>query len=212
VHLGPIHQAIKIADLEYYQNVTRKDGFYTGDSSYSIAWLALGNRSGADEQFDRAFLYMDGLPGAAPTSKFIVQATQYNPVSECALKSLLVLTSWSGRECDAGSEHLFLLAMCLPSFFFAGTCFTLALACFIPSCLQLLHVPCRFATHHRTLSPCPFVPSPPPHPPPPTHTHTQFNVWKEKAQSGGHINFLTGAGGFLVGLAHSSSCIVVAVY
>ena len=26
-------------------------GFFTGDSSYSIAWLRLGNRTAADEQF-----------------------------------------------------------------------------------------------------------------------------------------------------------------
>eukprot|EP01052_Picozoa_sp_SAG31_P005114 SAG31_NODE_220_length_19925_cov_3.630939_13_plen_219_part_00 len=75
--------------------------FYTGDSSYSIAWLALGNRTGSDAQFGRAFLYMNGLPSADNATR--VEAPQYNP----------------------------------------------------------------------------------------------FNVWKEQARDGNHLNFLTGAGGFL---------------
>eukprot|EP01048_Picozoa_sp_COSAG05_P011434 COSAG05_NODE_1077_length_5955_cov_2.032787_3_plen_105_part_00 len=33
--------------------------FYTGDSAYSIAWLEMGNRSAADDQFDLAFTHMD---------------------------------------------------------------------------------------------------------------------------------------------------------
>ena len=33
--------------------------FYTGDSSNSIAWLEMGNRSAADAQFDLAFTHMD---------------------------------------------------------------------------------------------------------------------------------------------------------
>ena len=78
--------------------ITLKDnGFYTGDSSYSIAWLALGNRTGGDSQFARTFLYLNGLPDGSVTPK------QYNP----------------------------------------------------------------------------------------------FNVWKEAAESGMHLNFITGAGGFL---------------
>jgi hypothetical protein len=32
--------------------------FYTGDSSNSIAWLEMGNRSAADAQFDLAFTAM----------------------------------------------------------------------------------------------------------------------------------------------------------
>ncbi len=31
----------------------------SGDSAYSIAWMALGNRTAADEQFRRAFDHMD---------------------------------------------------------------------------------------------------------------------------------------------------------
>ena len=53
------------------------DGFYTGDSSYSIAWLALGNRTGSDAQFGRAFLYMNGLPSNDSTIRVI--APQDNP-------------------------------------------------------------------------------------------------------------------------------------
>ena len=76
---------------------TNQNGFYTGDSSYAIAWIALGNRTACEAQFLRAFRYMNGLSGTPAT------ATQYNP----------------------------------------------------------------------------------------------FQVFKEREQSGGHINFLTGAGGFL---------------
>lgn len=46
-------------DLNYYAAVTRADGYFTGDSAYSIAWLRLGNRSAADEQFQLAFLHQD---------------------------------------------------------------------------------------------------------------------------------------------------------
>ena len=52
---------------------TNQNGFYTGDSSYAIAWLALGNRTACDAQFLRAFRYMNGLTGTPAT------ATQYNP-------------------------------------------------------------------------------------------------------------------------------------
>ena len=48
-------------DLAYYQEVTLQTGFYTGDSSYSIAWVVRGNRSQSDAQFARAFDYMGGL-------------------------------------------------------------------------------------------------------------------------------------------------------
>lgn len=43
------------ADLMYYENITRTTGFFTGDSIYSIAWLALGNRQAADRQWQAAF-------------------------------------------------------------------------------------------------------------------------------------------------------------
>ena len=92
---------LKVNDLLYWQSHTADNGFYTGDSSYSIAWLALGNRSGSDAQFGRAFLYMNGLPSADNATRVI--APQFNP----------------------------------------------------------------------------------------------FNVWKEQARDGNHLNFLTGAGGFL---------------
>ena len=47
---------LKVNDLLYWESHTKDNGFYTGDSSYSIAWLALGNRTGSDVQFRRAFL------------------------------------------------------------------------------------------------------------------------------------------------------------
>ena len=51
-----------VNDLLYYQSRSSgptTSGFFTGDSSYSIAWLRLGNRTAADEQFGLAFLHMD---------------------------------------------------------------------------------------------------------------------------------------------------------
>lgn len=50
---------IKINDLKYYEPRTRQNGFFTGDSIYSIAWLALGNASAALGQWDAAFAHMD---------------------------------------------------------------------------------------------------------------------------------------------------------
>jgi trehalose/maltose hydrolase-like predicted phosphorylase len=49
-------------DLAFYQGLSSQkttSGFYTGDSAYSIAWLALGNRSAADAQLRLAFEHMD---------------------------------------------------------------------------------------------------------------------------------------------------------
>jgi len=97
LEVSGIDDSVKRGDLLYYESVTNPDGYYTGDSSYSIAWLALGNRTAADAQFARTFLYLNGLPNN------VVVAPHYNP----------------------------------------------------------------------------------------------FNVWKEAATSGKHLNFLTGAGGFL---------------
>lgn len=68
---------LKINDLLYWQSHTADNGFYTGDSSYSIAWLALGNRTGSDAQFGRAFLYMNGLPSADNATRVV--APQFNP-------------------------------------------------------------------------------------------------------------------------------------
>ena len=51
-----------VNDLEYYQSRSSGPttaGFFTGDSSYSIAWLRLGNRTAADLQFGLAFEHMD---------------------------------------------------------------------------------------------------------------------------------------------------------
>eukprot|EP01043_Picozoa_sp_COSAG02_P009181 COSAG02_NODE_307_length_25111_cov_5.306693_21_plen_186_part_00 len=65
---------VKRNDLLYYTAHTDSNGFYTGDSSYAIAWMALGNRTGCDAQFHRAFRYMNGLPGTDAAT-----TTQYNP-------------------------------------------------------------------------------------------------------------------------------------
>ena len=49
-------------DLAFYQQRSSGPttaGFFTGDSSYSIAWLAVGNRSEADVQFAQAFAHLD---------------------------------------------------------------------------------------------------------------------------------------------------------
>jgi hypothetical protein len=75
---------LKINDLLYWQSHTADNGFYTGDSSYSIAWLALGNRTGSDAQFGRAFLYLNGLPSQDNATR--VLAPQFNPfVRDCLL-------------------------------------------------------------------------------------------------------------------------------
>lgn len=55
----PLPSSLAAANLEYYQGVTAADGYFTGDSAYSIAWLRLGNRSAADAQFKTAFLHID---------------------------------------------------------------------------------------------------------------------------------------------------------
>jgi len=51
--------ALQRRNLEFYGGVTRANGYFTGDSAYSIAWLALGNRTAADAQFALAFEHMD---------------------------------------------------------------------------------------------------------------------------------------------------------
>ena len=53
---------VAMNDLLFWQKRSSgpsTSGFYTGDSAYSIAWLQLGNRSAADEQFDLAFKHQD---------------------------------------------------------------------------------------------------------------------------------------------------------
>lgn len=49
-------------DLAFYQERSSgptTSGFFTGDSSYSIAWLAVGNRTQADAQFAQGFAHLD---------------------------------------------------------------------------------------------------------------------------------------------------------
>ena len=57
--LWDIPAQIKRNDLEYYERRTKQNGFFTGDSVYSIAWLALGNATKAKTQWDSAFAHMD---------------------------------------------------------------------------------------------------------------------------------------------------------
>ena len=57
--LWPMPTQVKIDDLTYYEARTRSNGFFTGDSVYSIAWLALGNASAAKKQWESAFAHMD---------------------------------------------------------------------------------------------------------------------------------------------------------
>ena len=52
-------EEIKLNDLKYYEPRTLSNGFFTGDSIYSIAWLALGNTRAALTQWDAAFSHMD---------------------------------------------------------------------------------------------------------------------------------------------------------
>lgn len=55
------HPDIQLAinDLLFWQPKSDNQVFYTGDSSNSIAWLEMGNRTAADAQFDLAFTHMD---------------------------------------------------------------------------------------------------------------------------------------------------------
>ena len=55
----PQDPRLKVSDLLYYEPRTRQNGFFTGDSVYSIAWLALGNTSAAASQWRAAFAHMD---------------------------------------------------------------------------------------------------------------------------------------------------------
>ena len=50
---------LAINDLLFWEPKSDNQVFYTGDSSNSIAWLEMGNRSAADAQFDLAFTHMD---------------------------------------------------------------------------------------------------------------------------------------------------------
>eukprot|EP01029_Cantina_marsupialis_P009033 TRINITY_DN2118_c0_g1_i2.p1 TRINITY_DN2118_c0_g1~~TRINITY_DN2118_c0_g1_i2.p1 ORF type:complete len:769 (+),score=208.04 TRINITY_DN2118_c0_g1_i2:90-2396(+) len=56
----PMNEVIAINDLEYYTSVTDPDGYFTGDSAYSVAWLDRGRRDSADEQMKQADLHMKG--------------------------------------------------------------------------------------------------------------------------------------------------------
>lgn len=55
----PLSATEKRNDLKYYEPRTQQNGFFTGDSIYSIAWLALGNANAALKQWNAAFQHMD---------------------------------------------------------------------------------------------------------------------------------------------------------
>eukprot|EP01138_Halocafeteria_seosinensis_P004773 gb/GECG01004880.1/.p1 GENE.gb/GECG01004880.1/~~gb/GECG01004880.1/.p1 ORF type:complete len:494 (+),score=46.54 gb/GECG01004880.1/:1-1482(+) len=46
-------------DLLYYYPRTRQNGYFTGDSAYSIAWLALGNDTEANDILKAAYAHID---------------------------------------------------------------------------------------------------------------------------------------------------------
>jgi hypothetical protein len=46
-------------DLDYYASKTDFSGMFTGDSSYSVAYLGLGNRTAADAQLSLAFNHIE---------------------------------------------------------------------------------------------------------------------------------------------------------
>jgi protein-glucosylgalactosylhydroxylysine glucosidase len=54
----PMPRQIAINDLLYWQNHTDPNGYFTGDSAYSIAWLALGNLREAAAQWNTSFSHM----------------------------------------------------------------------------------------------------------------------------------------------------------
>lgn len=47
-------------DLSYYQKKTRKNGYFTGDNAYSIAWLAIGEYDKGVTQYRRSFTHIKG--------------------------------------------------------------------------------------------------------------------------------------------------------
>ena len=47
-------------DLDYYESVTAHNGYFTGNSAYGIAWLALGEDERAAAQFFTSFEHMGG--------------------------------------------------------------------------------------------------------------------------------------------------------
>jgi len=60
--LGAVDDDVARRDLLFYQplsSTASTKGYYTGDSAYSISWLALSNRTAADTQFALAFEHMD---------------------------------------------------------------------------------------------------------------------------------------------------------
>eukprot|EP00012_Vannella_robusta_P002130 CAMPEP_0206182492 /NCGR_PEP_ID=MMETSP0166-20121206/94_1 /ASSEMBLY_ACC=CAM_ASM_000260 /TAXON_ID=95228 /ORGANISM="Vannella robusta, Strain DIVA3 518/3/11/1/6" /LENGTH=516 /DNA_ID=CAMNT_0053597205 /DNA_START=330 /DNA_END=1880 /DNA_ORIENTATION=- len=53
-------EAVAHNDLSYYQKKTRKNGYFTGDNAYSIAWLALNEYDSGVQQYRRSFSHIRG--------------------------------------------------------------------------------------------------------------------------------------------------------
>eukprot|EP00003_Mantamonas_plastica_P000431 TRINITY_DN1034_c1_g1_i1.p1 TRINITY_DN1034_c1_g1~~TRINITY_DN1034_c1_g1_i1.p1 ORF type:complete len:240 (+),score=85.10 TRINITY_DN1034_c1_g1_i1:86-721(+) len=51
----PIDPTIAFNDLDYYENKTDPNGYFTGDSAYAIAWMKLKQFDRANKQFQKAF-------------------------------------------------------------------------------------------------------------------------------------------------------------
>eukprot|EP01045_Picozoa_sp_COSAG04_P008045 COSAG04_NODE_437_length_14435_cov_4.075126_11_plen_274_part_00 len=73
----PMPADVARRDLAFYQvrsSGPTTAGFFTGDSSYSIAWLGMGNKSQADAQFAQAFSHLDLVGFSVWMEKFYAQA------------------------------------------------------------------------------------------------------------------------------------------
>lgn len=90
----PMPTDIKINDLKYYEPRTLSNGFFTGDSIYSIAWLALGETRAALSQWNSAFNHMDTrhfflfrekLSGGASQRSFLNRLVRHTLFGEVVL-------------------------------------------------------------------------------------------------------------------------------
>lgn len=75
-------RAVALSDLNYYTSVTRQNGYFTGNSAYAIAYLALGERAFAKTQFESgAFPTRSAVP--ALTSPAQHSCTWTRPTFMC---------------------------------------------------------------------------------------------------------------------------------
>jgi protein-glucosylgalactosylhydroxylysine glucosidase len=56
----PLSESVRLSDLEYYENITRPNGYFTGDAVYTIAFLRLGNTARASKSFAPTFDHIRG--------------------------------------------------------------------------------------------------------------------------------------------------------